>query len=163
MNGDHNDCLKNQKEQRNSMKTRIESSITRRTLLALGVAALFALPVAGIAQEKGAEKLVKLNRIQTTDNLQAVKPGDTIVMSCPKCKDIWVTVGEPAFKGAGAKQERVVKQHQCPGCGSERVTTGHGKAKTTEIVHVCKACGSQEATCCVMKKGASQTSGMKQN
>ena len=145
------------------MKTRIASSITRHTILALGIAALFNLPSDGIAQEKGAEKLLKLNRLQTTGDVQAVQSGDTVVMSCPKCKDIWVTVVETTFKGANPQETNLVKQHQCPGCGSQQVTKGHGKAKTTEIIHVCKACGSETATCCVMKKGASQTSGMKQN
>jgi hypothetical protein len=131
-------------------------------MLTLSIAALLVLPSFANAQDKGAEKLMKLNRIATPADIQAVQPGDTIVMSCPKCKDTWVTVVEPTFKAASPTETHVVKQHQCPGCGSERVTTGHGKAKTTQIVHVCKACGSKDATCCVMKKGTGPTRGMTQ-
>lgn len=134
-----------------------------RSCLALAVAGIIAVPASASAQEKGAEKLMKLGRIQTMEDVVVVEAGDTIVMSCPKCKDTWVKVVQPTFKGANAKQTATVKQHQCPGCGSERVTTGHGKAKTTEIVHVCTACGSTEATCCVMKKGSTTpTPGMEQ-
>ena len=34
------------------------------------------------------------------------------------------------------------------------------QAKTDKIVHVCKNCGSEDAFCCVMKKGTGPTTGM---
>jgi len=142
------------------MKTTRTFLPIQTALTALAVAALVTVPVAASAQEKGSERLMKLNRIETTADATAVEAGDTIVMSCPKCKDTWVTVVETTFKPANAQSERLVQQHQCPGCSTKRVTTGHGKAKTTTYVHVCKACGSEDVTCCVMKKGTGPTTGM---
>lgn len=142
------------------MKTRMPSLLSRSALLTVAVAGLVILPSVAPAQEKGAERLMKLNRIETPADADAVQAGDTIVMSCPKCKDTWVSVAQTTFKPANAPSERLVKQHQCPGCGSERVTTGHGKAKTSTYVHVCKNCGSKEVNCCVMKKGTGPAPGM---
>lgn len=125
-------------------------------MLAVGV---LALPRALNAQQQGAgaKSLLKLNRITTEADVQSVEPGDTVVMACPKCKDIWVTVAQPSFKGANAAQTRRVKQHQCPGCGSKRITKGHGKNKTVEYVHICTHCGNKDMTCSVMKKGAASS------
>jgi len=142
------------------MKTSIHCRLTRAAILTVTMAGLVALPSAALAQEKGSERLMKLNRIETPADADAVEAGDMIVMSCPKCRDTWVTVAQTTFKPANAPSERLVKQHQCPGCGTERVTTGHGKAKTTTYVHVCKACGSKDVNCCVMQKGTGPTPGM---
>jgi len=142
------------------MKTGNSISITRTASLALGLAALLALPSYGVAQVKGAEKLLKLNRIQSPADVQQVQAGDRVVMSCPKCKDIWVKTVEPTFKATHPKETHLVREHQCPGCGSQKVIQGHGKTKTTTLVHVCTACGSQDANCCVMRKGGEPTPGM---
>jgi hypothetical protein len=32
--------------------------------------------------------------------------------------------------------------------------------KTDKVIHTCKNCGSEDAFCCVMKKGAGATAGM---
>jgi len=143
------------------MKThnRFLTNLTR-TVAVLTVAGLLTLPTLAAAQEKGATKLIKLNPIKTVADAEAVQPGDTVVMSCPKCKDSWATIVTPATK-TGAKQETTtVARHECPGCEHKYVTEGHGKAKTDKLVHVCKNCGSEDAFCCVMKKGAAPTTGM---
>ncbi len=61
--------------------------------LALAVVIFVSSTVAASAadQPKGGQKLIELNRINTVQDAQAVKPGDLIVMTCPKCKDTWVT------------------------------------------------------------------------
>ena len=129
-------------------------------LAGLAIAGLLFTPGLGSAQEKGATKLLKLNAIKTVADAEAVQPGDTVVMSCPKCKDSWVTIVTPATK-TGAKPETTkVARHECPGCEHKYVTEGHGKAKTDKLVHTCKNCGSEDAFCCVMKKGAGPTPGM---
>jgi hypothetical protein len=117
-------------------------------------------PTLGFAQEKGATKLLKLNAIKTVADAEAVQPGDTVVMSCPKCKDSWVTIVTPSTKTGAKPETTTVSRHECPGCEHKIVTTGHGKAKTDKIVHTCKMCGSEDAFCCVMKKGAGPTPGM---
>jgi predicted RNA-binding Zn-ribbon protein involved in translation (DUF1610 family) len=123
------------------------------TLIACGVLAAI-VSVAGVseAQEKGAERLLKLQRLDTVADIQKVQPGDTVVMSCPKCKDTWVKVVQPPGKGGRVETASVV-QHQCPSCGAKIETTGVGKQATTQVKHVCTHCGSTEAFCSVMKKG----------
>lgn len=124
------------------------------------IAALLLAPTLGFAQEKGGAKLLKLNAIKTVADAEAVQPGDTVVMSCPKCKDSWVTIVAPPTKTGAKPETTTVARHECPGCEHKYVTEGHGKAKTDRLVHVCKMCGSEDAFCCVMKKGATPTAGM---
>lgn len=131
-----------------------------RCLAGLAIAGLLLSPTIGSAQEKGATKLLKLNAIKTVADAEAVQSGDTVVMSCPKCKDSWVTIVAPATKTGAKPETSTVARHDCPGCEHKFVTEGHGKAKTDKIVHVCKNCGSEDAFCCVMKKGTGPTPGM---
>jgi hypothetical protein len=130
------------------------------SLAMLAIAGLMALPFQTSAQEKGAARLTRLNAIKTVADAEAVQAGDTIVMSCPKCKDTWVTVVERPSKTGAAAREITSVRHECPGCENKYASEGHGKARTDRIVHVCKNCGSQDAFCCVMKKGAGPTPGM---
>jgi hypothetical protein len=127
---------------------------------ALAIAGLMSLPTFAFAQEKGAAKLVQLKPIETVADAEAVKPGDMVVMSCPKCKDSWVTMVEKPAKTGASANSAVVARHECPGCEHKYVSEGHGKAKTDKLVHVCKKCGSEDAFCCVMKKGTGPTAGM---
>jgi hypothetical protein len=131
-----------------------------RCCAGLAIAALLLSPTLGFAQEKGATKLLKLNAIKTVADAEAVQPGDTVVMSCPKCKDSWVTIVTPATKTGAKPENTTVARHECPGCEHKIVSEGHGKMKTDIIVHTCKQCGSEDAFCCVMKKGAGPTAGM---
>lgn len=131
-----------------------------RCLAGLAVAGLLLSPTLGSPQEKGATKLMKLNAIKTVADAEAVQPGDTVVMSCPKCKDSWVTIVTPPAKTGAKPETTTVARHDCPGCEHKYVTEGHGKAKTDKLVHVCKKCGSEDAFCCVMKKGDGATAGM---
>ena len=126
----------------------------------LAIAALILLPTIGSAEEKGATKLMKLNPIKTVADAEAVQPGDTVVMSCPKCKDSWVTIVAPSTRTGAKPETSTVARHDCPGCEHKYVAEGHGKAKTDKLVHVCKMCGSEDAFCCVMKKGSGPTPGM---
>ena len=131
-----------------------------RCLASLAIAGLLFTPGLASAQEKGATKLLKMNTIKAVADADAVQPGDTVVMSCPKCKDSWVTIVTPATKTGAKPETTTVARHECPGCEHKIVSEGHGKAKTDKIVHTCKQCGSEEAFCCVMKKGAGPTPGM---
>lgn len=144
------------------MKTNTSTTLTKsinlsRSLAGLVIAGLILLPTLGLAQEKGATKLLRLN---TVADAEAVQPGDTVVMSCPKCKDSWVTIVQAPTKTGAKPDTSTVARHECPGCEHKIVSEGHGKAKTDKLVHVCKMCGSEEAFCCVMKKGAGPTPGM---
>ena len=131
--------------------------------LAVAVVGLLCAPLASPAQApKGAEKLMQLPRVNTLEALQAVDAGDTIVMSCPKCKDTYTTVVEKSFKGANGDELKNVTIHLCSACETKLVTKGHGKSAKEVLVHTCKACGNKDVSCCVMKKCASPTLGLEQ-
>jgi len=140
----------------------IGNQLTRATLV-VAVAGLALFTSGALAQEKGAERLMKLQRLNTPRDVQKVEAGDTIVMSCPKCKDTWVTVVEQTGKAAKPHETKAVLRHECPGCNTKIVTDGVGKQAQNKVVHTCSHCGSTEATCCVMKKGAGPTKGMEKH
>jgi hypothetical protein len=117
--------------------------------LALAVGGLISAPASAQAQQKGAEKLLQ---VKTVQDLQSIDAGDKIVMSCPKCKDTYVTVVEKSFKGANQNELKTMKVHLCSACETKWLTKGHGKTATQVMVHTCKACGSTDVSCCVMKK-----------
>lgn len=143
------------------MKTKSQNCKCLAGLItALAITGMAWLPSSALAQEKGASKLIQLKPIETVADAEAVAPGDTMVMACPKCKNSWVTIVEKPTKTGAQAESTTVQRHECPGCEHKYVTEGHGKAKTEKLVHTCKKCGSEEAFCCVMKKGAKAMAGM---
>ena len=128
----------------------------------VALTALVWLPLQASAQTKGegASRLIQLKPITTVEGLQTVEAGDTIVMSCPKCKDSYATVVEKSFKGVNQDELKKTTIHLCSACDSKIVTKGQGKSAKDVVVHTCKACGSEDVSCCVMKKGAGATHGM---
>lgn len=131
------------------------NSILSKVIVAglVGVVALALwLPGAQSAEVKtkgGAGQLMK--PVKSLEDLAALQPGDMMVMSCPKCKDVTVTYVEPTFKATEPK-EKVKTQHTCPGCSTTIVVEGHGKAKKDVVKHKCGKCGSHTAFCCTLKK-----------
>jgi len=125
--------------------------------IALAIAGLAWLPSQALAQEKGAQKLIK---VQTMEDLQKVEAGDTIVMTCPKCKDTYTQVVEKTFKAVKPEELKTVAVHLCSSCNTKIVTKGVGKQAKDELVHTCTACGSEDVSCCVIKKGSGSTRGM---
>jgi uncharacterized protein YbaR (Trm112 family) len=125
----------------------------------VAVVGLAWLPSSAQVKGDGAAKMIQLKPIQTVADAQAVQPGDSIVMACPKCKNSWITVVEKPAK-TGAPESKMVARHECPGCETKLVTEGTGKQAKDVVKHVCKSCGSEDAFCCVMKKGAGPTPGM---
>ncbi len=130
--------------------------------LALAVAGIVCAPGAAFAQQKGAEKMIQLKPVRTLADLQALEPGDTIMMSCPKCKETWVTTVEKTYKAVKPEDVKTMQIHLCDACETKVVTKGHGKTAQEVLVHTCKACGSTNAFCCVQKKGAGPTPGMEE-
>ena len=134
------------------------------TGIAMAVALAVWLPGNINAQEKGsakggAQQLMKAKPVNTVEDISTIQPGDMMVMSCPKCKNVTVSYVEPTFKAVEPK-EKVKTQHTCPGCNTTITVEGHGKAKKDVLKHVCMTCGSKDAFCCVMKKGSGPTKGM---
>ena len=125
------------------------TNITRNlilTTLTLVAAALVTMPSSSVAQEKGAERLLNLNRSAKS----AAAVADTPVMSCPKCKDTLVTVAQPPGRGGRVEMAKIVK-HQCPACSTKIETNGVGKQATNIVKHGC-AMGGGDASCCAVKK-----------
>ena len=130
--------------------------------LALAVVSFISLPASAQTKGEGAGKLIQLKPIKAVEDLQKVEAGDTVVMSCPKCKESYAQVVEKSFKGSTGDQLKTVPIHLCDSCETKIVTKGHGKAAKDVVVHTCKACGSKDVSCCVMKKGDHATAGMEE-
>lgn len=125
--------------------------------IALAVAAFAALPNQALAQEKGAQRLMK---IQKVEDLQKLDAGDIIVMSCPKCKESYAQVVEQTYKTVKPEELKDVTLHLCSSCDTKIATSGVGKQAKDTLVHTCKTCGSEDVTCCAIKKGSLSTPGM---
>jgi hypothetical protein len=133
------------------MKTKI--------LLIAAIATLALLPNLTMAQEKGATRLMKLQKVE---DLQQVETDDTIVMSCPKCKDTYSTMVKKPMKGMQPDEVRTEVKHLCPTCTTSIKTEGVGRNAVNKLVHTCNACGSEKVTCCLMKKDGGPTPGMEE-
>src|SRR5215831_6094899 len=136
---------------------KIMNPYSRRILcitLALAAIAFISAPFAARAQMKGAQRLMKL---QTTEDLQQVEKGDTIIMSCPKCKETYAQVVDKSLKGLKAGEMKNVPIHLCDKCDTKIVTQGTGKQAKDTLVHSCKSCGSEDVSCCLMKKNGGIT------
>ena len=127
------------------------------TGLALAVLGLLSAPSAAFAQTHGAQRLMKL---QTVEDLQHVEKGDIIVMSCSKCKETYAQVVDKSLKGLKAGEMKDVPIHLCDKCDTKIVTQGSGHQAKDTLVHSCKECGSEDVSCCVLKKHAGATKGM---
>ena len=135
---------------------------SRRTVcitLALAAIAFASAPSAALAQMKGAQRLMKL---QTVEDLQHVEKGDTIIMSCPKCKETYAQVVDKSLKGLKAGEMKNVPIHLCDKCGTKIVTQGTGHQAKDTLVHSCKDCGSEDVSCCLLKKHGGATAGMEE-
>lgn len=131
--------------------------------LALAVVGIISVPGTARAQVKGGEQMMKmLKPVKTVEDLQAVNVGDTITMSCPKCKSTEITVVEKTFKAVKPEEMKTMEIHLCDSCETKIVTKGRGKQAQNVLVHTCKTCGSKDAFCCVQKKGAGATPGMEE-
>lgn len=141
-----------------------------KTLLGAGAAFAVALAVWLPAQAqdqtqpmkpmKGGEHLMMLNNITTPEQVEALKPGDTIAMACPKCKTIIVETVTTVKGHINVTTPGEV--HLCSGCKSTIVTIGTGKNAHNELKHVCNKCGSDSVFCCATTTNSVPTTGMQQ-
>ena len=127
--------------------------------LALALLGLVSAPTAVLAQMHGAQRLMKL---QTVEDLQHVEAGDIIIMSCPKCKDTYAQVVDKSLKGLKAGEMKNVPIHLCDKCDTKIVTQGTGHQAKDILVHSCKECGSEDVSCCLLKKNGGSTKGMEE-
>ena len=121
--------------------------------LAIAIATAVWFPSRVMAQPKGAEQL--MTHIKTPAQVEALKPGDAVAMSCTKCKSIMV---HTVTTEKGHIQVMTVgSKHLCPGCDSVITTVGTGKGAKQEVKHTCDKCGSDSVFCCATKQGAATT------
>jgi hypothetical protein len=163
-----------QQNKRQSMKnTNQLQKCLVRSALALAVAAVAWLPGTVSAQDtdapmkpmKGGEHLMMLNNITTIKEANAVKPDDSFVMVCAKCKTVYTTRVKQGSKGAQLLMVKgpaieLIGTHACAGCGGTWTITGVGKGATTELKHTCSVCGDGSGFCCATKPGSGPTKGM---
>lgn len=137
-----------------NMKTKNRIGLGGLLAVATLAAALFTninAVAADVTAKGGASKLMSL---KTVGDMEALKPGDVVVMACPKCETVMETRIERPPKGAGATETKVAV-HGCPGCGAKWETVGAGKAKTEKVTHVCSHCGGNAL--CAVKKASTDT------
>lgn len=109
---------------------------------------------------KGGEHLMMLTHINTTNQAEDLKPGDTIAMVCAKCKS--VMVHNVTTEKGHIQVMTVGEKHLCPGCNSTITVVGAGKGKKNEVKHTCEKCGDNSVFCCATKPGSNPTKGMEE-
>ena len=124
----------------------------------LAIALAFAVWLPGAARaaehEKGTHDMMHMQHIMTQAQAAALKPGDSMSMTCSKCKDVMVQ--KVTADKAHVKMMTVGEKVMCHGCGGtvEVVATGKGTGKDAEVKHVCSKCGDDSMFCSAVKPGA---------
>lgn len=97
---------------------------------------------------------LQMNHIKTQAEAEALKPGDSISMTCAKCKN--VMVHEVTGGDAHVKMMTIGQKHTCSDCGGtvEVLGTGKGSGKNEEVKHVCSKCGDDSMFVCASKPGS---------
>ena len=140
------------------MKTKhnILSQLRLSSGLAVALALGVCLPGASRAAQvtKGAESPLHLQHIMTQAQAEALKPGDSMSMTCSKCKDVMVQ--KVTADNAHVKMMTVGEKTKCGGCDGtvEVVATGKGTGKDAEVKHVCSKCGDDAMFCSATKPGS---------
>ena len=122
-------------------------------------AALAATPAADPAA--GAQAPTHLNHIKTQTEAEALKPGDSMSMTCSKCKEVMVQ--KVGTDKSHVKMMTVGEKLTCGACAGsvEVVATGKGEGKDAEVKHVCSKCGDDAMFCSATKPGSGAMGGMK--
>jgi hypothetical protein len=143
------------------MKNNLLSKISLSSGLAVALAMAASLPVTARAEEpmkpmKGGEHqmMLQMQHITTQAQAEALKPGDSMSMTCSKCKDVMVQ--KVTTDKAHVKMMTVGEKVTCPVCGGtvEVVATGKGEGKNAEVKHVCSKCGDDAMFCSATKPGS---------
>lgn len=132
------------------MKHNLLSKISLSSGLAIAVAFAAWLPVAARA---GEHDMMQMEHIMTQAQAEALKPGDSMSMTCTKCKSVMVQ--KVTTDKAHVKMMTVGEKVKCS-CGGtvEVVATGKGEGKDAEVKHVCSKCGDDAMFCSAVKPGS---------
>ncbi len=123
--------------------------------LALALAFAMWLPGAvRAADHKGDMSGMNMNHIKTQAEAEALKPGDSMSMTCGKCKSVMVQ--KVTNDKAHIKMMTIGEKVMCHACDGmvEVVGTGVGKGKNEEVKHVCSKCGDDAMFCSATKPGS---------
>lgn len=104
--------------------------------------------------EMAASDMTHMEHITTQAQAEALQPGDSMSMTCSKCKDVMVQ--KVTADKAHVKMMTVGETVTCQGCGGtvEVVATGKGTGKDAEVKHVCSKCGDDAMFCSATKPGS---------
>ena len=81
-----------------------------RLCFAVALGSLLRAPLTSSAQSpRGAEKLLQLKTVATVEDLQTLEAGDTLTMSCPKCKTTWIKTVEKTFKAVQPEELKTMQ------------------------------------------------------
>ncbi len=110
--------------------------------------------------QKGSPDMMQMEHITTQAQAEALKPGDSMSMTCIKCKDVMVQ--KVTTDNAHVKMMTVGEKMVCATCGGtvEVVATGKGEGKNAEVKHVCSKCGDDAMFCSATKPGSGSMKGM---
>ena len=102
-----------------------------------------------------------MNHIKTQAEAEELKPGDSMSMTCSKCKTVMVQM--VGTDQAHVKMMTIGEKTVCAECGgtAEVVGTGKGTGKNEEVKHVCSKCGDDAMFCSATKPGTGAMQGMK--
>lgn len=126
--------------------------------IAIAVALAFAsrLPNRVLAADhpKGAHDMMQMQPITTPAQAEALKPGDSMSMTCIKCKSVMVQ--KVTTDKAHIKMMTVGQTVMCHACDGtvKVVATGKGEGKNAEVKHVCSKCGDDAMFCSATKPGS---------
>ena len=137
------------------MKNNLISKISISSGLALALAFAAWLPnAARSAEHKGDMGGMNMNQIKTQAEAEALKPGDSMSMTCTKCKSVMVQ--KVTNDKAHIKMMTIGEKTMCHACDGtvEVVGTGKGEGKNEEVKHVCSKCGDDAMFCSATKPGS---------
>ena len=136
-------------------KSNLFSKIGIGSALALALAFAASLPnAARAAEHMGDMGGLKMNHIKTQAEAEALKPGDSMSMTCGKCKSVMVQ--KVGTDKAHIKMMTIGEKTMCHACDGtvEVVGTGKGEGKNEEVKHVCSKCGDDAMFCSAVKPGS---------
>ena len=129
----------------------------------LALALTFAMWLPGAAraaEHKGDMGGMNMHHIKTQAEAEALKPGDSMSMTCTKCKSVMVQkVGTDKVH---IKMMTIGTKTMCHACDGmvEVVGTGKGTGKNEEVKHICSKCGDDAMFCSAVKPGSGAMKGL---
>ncbi len=129
-------------------------NLSSRLAVALAFAVWWPGAVRAADHEKGAHDMMQMQHIMTQAQAEALKPGDSMSMTCNKCKSVMVQ--KVTTDKAHVKMMTVGEKVMCHACDGtvEVVATGKGTGKNAEVKHVCSKCGDDAMFCSATKPGS---------